>query len=157
LDGGINTYLYADAAPQLTSDPSGLVPGPNTGPPRYPSSHPHCLALLAKIERKRQVLQDRISDYNADKGKLPERLLPKGGSEALSSTRRGHRVLINKEDSSTRKLERRYAQECYDECKECEREVVKTIVIVGGIAVAVCATPAAIAAGALLGGAAAAQ
>jgi hypothetical protein len=80
---------------------------------------------------------------------------PKGGGEALSSTRRGHRVLINKEDSSTRKLERRYAQECYDECRECEREVVKTIVIVGGIAVVACVAPWAAGAGVLLGGAAA--
>jgi hypothetical protein len=43
---------------------------------------------------------------------LPEHV---GPNELLSESRRGHRTLINMEDSSLNKLEKRYASECEDE------------------------------------------
>jgi RHS repeat-associated protein len=142
LDGGINTYAYALANPITFYDQKGLVPGPNTGMKKLPSSHPHCTALKSKMERKRHVLEERWEEYNMPRNpQLPERLLAKGAGEALRSTRRGHRVLINKEDSSLRKLEDRYEKECYDECSQCLGATSAAVLLAVGTAAAVCAAP----------------
>jgi hypothetical protein len=59
---------------------------------------------------------------------------------SLLVPRRGHRVLINKEDSTLRKLEKRYANECFDACEQCLGEVVAAVAL--GTAVAVGTTAA---------------
>jgi len=112
LGGGMSTYLYVGANPLMVADPLGLAG-------KLPTSHPHCVALREKIERLRADLDNRYFEYDENKGSLPERLLPKGQGELPSTTRRGHRMLINSRDSRIRYYEDRYARECGDDNGEC--------------------------------------
>lgn len=67
---------------------------------------------------------------------LPERLSP---NEKLFESKRGHRTLINKDDSILRKMEKRYDDECEDDdksessgCDQCSAGAVTVATMAAG-------------------------
>ena len=104
LAGGWNRFAYVDNNPLKYIDPLGLA--------KQAANSAHCTALRRKIQNFNNDLDTRWSELGANPLGLPERI---GPGEALSSTRRGHRTIINDRESRLREYERRYAEECDDE------------------------------------------
>jgi RHS repeat-associated protein len=60
LDGGLNTYAYVQLDPISRVDPKGLVPGPNTGQKKPPSS---CTGNDCCPKAKIWVCDRRVMDW----------------------------------------------------------------------------------------------
>lgn len=103
--GSVSPYVYVDNGPLSLIDDLGLKKS------KFPHDSVHCVALRDKIASKNAKLDKRWDEYILDPQNLPERVCP---TEQLAESRRGHRTLINWEDTTLRKLEKRYREECED-------------------------------------------